>query len=66
MAMLPITRSASRRSRPKRRKSTPPVPGKRGPSGSIEIRFPKGGQISLPGSIDPKALAHLFKLLVGT
>lgn len=64
MAMLPVTRASPRRARSKRAKPTPPVPGKHRSAGSIEIHFPNGGRISLPGSVDPKALAHLIELLV--
>jgi transposase len=66
MALLPVTRAPLRRSRSRRVKPMPPVPGKRSIGGSIEIRFPNGGQINLPGSVDPKALAHLIELLVRT
>lgn len=64
MALLPVTRATPRRSRLRRPKPTPPVPGRRRAAGLIEIRFPNGGQINLPGSVDPKALAHLIELLV--
>jgi hypothetical protein len=64
MAMLPIMRVASRKQRSQRRKPIPPVPGKHNRDRSIEIRFPNGGLISLSGSIDRKALAHLIELLV--
>jgi transposase len=64
MAMLPVTRAPIRKPRTKRSKPMPPVPGKAHSSGSIEVHFPNGGRISLPGSVDPRALAHLIELLV--
>lgn len=66
LAMMPVTKAASRRRRSKRFKATPPAPSKRSVSGPIEIRFPSGDRISLPGPVDPKALAHLIDLLVRT
>jgi transposase len=64
MAMLPVATVPSRRPRAKRFKRGASAPSRLAASESIEIRFPNGGQISLPGSVDPKALAQIIRLLV--
>jgi transposase len=66
MAMLPVAPVLARRPRVKRAKRAAPIPSKRKVSESIEIRLPNGGQISLPGSVDPKALTHIISLIVRT
>src|SRR5262245_16408028 len=51
MAMLPVTRTSPAESRPRRIKRRLISARRRGSQGSIEIRFPGGGALSIRGPI---------------
>jgi len=63
MAMLPVTRAPTRKRRVTHAKPGSAVRAPRGTRGSIQIRLPAGGVISIQGPVDATALAHVITLL---
>jgi len=63
MAMLPVTQAPVRKRQVSRTKPAAASRVRRAARGSIEIRLPAGGVISIQGPVDATALANVIALL---